>query len=201
MEIKTITLLSISDCFLLFPFFFLLALLTPNPKVKHQMLRPLISVPRLLTILAACLSAMLVSLPARAAGVDPYVVRYLHVTEPIALKFDEQGETRLFSPTDVSKGKQLFQKHCMSCHVGGATLPNPQVSLSLQALQGASPPRDNIKNLVAYFREPMLYDGSEESYVCRRISPSWMSEAEVTDLAAFLLTAADKAPGWGTDSF
>jgi photosystem II cytochrome c550 len=144
---------------------------------------------------------MLQSSPVEAAAIDPYVVRYLHVTEPIALELNGQGETRPFSPQDLSYGKQLFENNCMNCHVGGATLPDPQVSLSLPKLKGASPPRDNITSLVAYLRKPMIYDGSEESYWCRKVPESWMSQEQVESLAAFILTAAQNAPGWGAETF
>jgi photosystem II cytochrome c550 len=155
----------------------------------------------LLTVLAVVLVVMLNGSPALAASIDPYVVRYLHVTEPVALELNEQGETSQFSPQDISSGKQLFETHCLNCHVGGATLPDPLVSLSLKKLKGANPPRDNINNLVAYFRQPMTYDGSEESYWCRQVPESWLSKEEVESLAAFVLTAAQKAPGWGAENF
>ncbi len=165
------------------------------------MLRSLFCIRCLFMVLPVVLVAMLQSSPALAAVSDPYLTRYLHVTEPIALQLNEQGESRSFSPEDLSRGKQLFETNCMNCHVGGATLPDPQVSLSLTKLKGANPPRDNINNLVAYFRQPMTYDGSEESYWCRQVPESWMSQDQVESLAAFVLTAAQKAPGWGTETF
>jgi len=152
-------------------------------------------------VLAVILVVMLVSSPALAASIDAYIVRYLHVTEPIPLELNGQGETRPFSPQDLSLGKQLFETNCMNCHVGGATLPDPLVSLSLTKLKGANPPRDNINNLVAYLRQPMSYDGSEESYWCRQVPESWMPKEQVESLAAFILTAAQKAPGWGAENF
>lgn len=165
------------------------------------MLRRLLRVRCLVMVLAVVLVVMLPHSTALAASGDPYVVRYLHVTEPIALDLNGQGQTRPFSPDDLSRGKQLFESNCMNCHVGGATLPDPQVSLSLTKLKGASPPRDNINSLVAYFRQPMTYDGSEESYWCRQVPESWMSQEQVESLAAFVLTAAQKAPGWGSETF
>lgn len=135
------------------------------------------------------------------AAVDPYVIRFLHLTEPIALDLDGKGEARTFTQEDISNGKQLFENSCLNCHVGGATLPDPQVSLSLAKLQGANPPRDNINNLVAFLRQPMTYDGSQESYWCREVPESWMPKQQVENLAAFVLTAAQKAPGWGTENF
>ncbi len=149
-------------------------------------------------VLTLCLGC---SLPAQAANIDPYIVRYLHVTEPIALEVDEQGNTRLFSPQELSVGKQLFESNCINCHVGGATLPDPQVSLSLTKLQGANPKRDRINALISFMRQPMTYDGSEETYWCRQVPPSLLSPQQVESLAAFVLTAAQKAPGWGTEIF
>lgn len=164
------------------------------------MLRRLLSV-SCIAVLAACLGVFMFSSSAIAAAIDPYIVKYLRVSEPIALEVDKQGETRLFSPEALSRGKQLFEKNCLNCHVGGATLPNPQVSLSLKALAGANPPRDNINSLVAFIRQPMIYDGSEETYFCRQVPESWIPQPLVEDLAAFILSAAQKAPGWGTESF
>lgn len=155
---------------------------------------------RLFMVLPVILVAMFQS-PALAATTDRYLTRFLHVTEPITLQFNEQGETRSFLPEDLSRGKELFTSSCMNCHVGGATLPNPQVSLSLVKLKGAIPPRDNVNNLVTYFRQPMTYDGSEETYWCRQVPESWMPQEQVESLAAFVLTAAQKAPGWGTETF
>ncbi|MGB3265100.1 MAG: photosystem II cytochrome PsbV2 [Microcoleus sp.] len=138
--------------------------------------------------------------PALAAG-DAYVTRYLKVTEPVPLELDAQANTRLFSAEDLSSGKRLFEQSCLNCHVGGTTLPDPTVSLSLTALEGATPPRNNINSLVAYLREPMTYDGSEETFWCRQVPESWMQQDEIENLAAFVLRAAQKAPGWGVENF
>ncbi len=164
------------------------------------MLRQLLCVCSLVIISAVFLVMIPIASPAQAASVD-YVTRYLHVTEPIPLQVNGQGETRPFSPQELSQGKQLFETNCLNCHVGGATLPDPQVSLALAKLEKANPPRDNINSLVAYLRQPMIYDGSEETYWCRQVPESWMSKEQVESLAAFILTAAQKAPGWGTDQF
>ena len=136
------------------------------------------------------------ALPAYAAG-DAYVTRYLRVTEPIPLVLDEQGSTRFFAAEELSAGKQLCERNCLNCHVGGATLPDPTVSLSLATLQGATPRRDNVSSLVAYFRQPMTYDGTEEAFLCRQVPESWLSQAQVESLAGVVLRAAQTAPGWG----
>lgn len=165
------------------------------------MLRRLFSLPRLWAILAICLISMLFGSPALADKIDPYLEKYLRLTQPVEIAYDSGGETRTFSLQDLSSGKQLFKTNCLTCHVGGATLPNPRVSLSLKALQGATPPRDNITNLVAYMRHPLNYDSSEETYWCREVPETWLSQQQVEQIAAFILTAAQKAPGWGSEEF
>lgn len=155
---------------------------------------------RPIVVVVVVLSVLLVSFPAHAA-LDTYVRRYLQATEPVALDVDGQGKMAQFSGEDLSAGKELFETHCLNCHVGGATLPDPTVSLSLKTLAGATPPRDNINGLVAFLREPMTYDGSEASFWCREVPESWMPKAEIEKLAAFVLRAAQKAPGWGTSQF
>lgn len=145
--------------------------------------------------------ALLLPNPPALAAVDPYIIRYLHVTEPIALEANSKGETHSFSAEEISQGKQLFSNNCLGCHVGGSTLPDPLVSLALDKLKGANPPRDNINSLVAYMRQPMTYDGTEESLSCRQVPESWMSQEQVESLAAFILTAAQRAPGWGAETF
>ncbi|HEY9644469.1 MAG TPA: photosystem II cytochrome PsbV2 [Coleofasciculaceae cyanobacterium] len=155
----------------------------------------------LLPLLIVCSSLILGHSPVAAATIDAYVLRYLDAKEPVELPLDEAGTTRLFSPAQLSEGKRLFGESCTNCHVGGATLPDPATPLSLTALQGAMPPRDTINSLVAFLRQPMTYDGSEETFWCRQIPESWLSQAQVEALSAFILRAAQKAPGWGTSSF
>ncbi|MFN6570515.1 photosystem II cytochrome PsbV2 [Dendronalium sp. ChiSLP03b] len=194
--------------------------ITPNPqrenpefpipqlliRIRSQYTHKLLMLCRLFTRLLILIVVFVVyyssTLPAQAANkIDFYIARYLHVTEPIALEMDEQGNMRLFSPQELSIGKQLFENNCINCHVGGATLPDPQVSLSLLKLQEANPPRDRINALVTFMRQPMTYDGSQETYWCRQLPPSLLSQQQIESLAAFVLTAAQKSPGWGTESF
>ena len=164
------------------------------------MIRLHFSVRSLLVVLVVWLGMLFGSSPAQAA-VDSYITQYLRVTEPVAVNLDGQGQTHLFAPEDFAVGKHLFENNCKNCHLGGTTLPNPSVSLSLAALQGAVPQRDNINNLVDYLRQPMTYDGTEENYVCRQVSERWLPQGQVEKLAAFILRAAQKAPGWGTSDF
>jgi photosystem II cytochrome c550 len=161
----------------------------------------LLSTVRYLLILLIVMTGLFTSsLPTQAATLDPYVMRYLEVSEPVALDLDKE-QTKLFSAKDLSEGKRLFEENCKNCHVGGATLPDPLVSLSLEALRGATPPRDSINSLVAFLRQPMTYNGAEESFFCRQMPESWVSQSEIENLSAFVLRAAQKAPGWGSGSF
>lgn len=132
---------------------------------------------------------------------DPYVMQYLKVTEPVEMPLNASGEIIVVTPEDLAQGKELFQSGCINCHVGGATLPDPRISLSLEDLAGATPPRDTIASLMAFQRDPSNYDGDDVSFGCRQVSSAWMSDDELKRLAAFVLRAAQEAPGWGTAEF
>lgn len=153
-----------------------------------------------LAVVLVGLSWLLLSQPGWAAS-DLYVRRYLDVQEPVPLIVDAQGQTRLFSAADLSAGKRFFEENCKNCHVGGSTLPDPTVPLALEALRNAQPPRDTILSLVRFLRQPLTYDGTEETYSCRQVPESWLSDAEAENLAAFILRSAEKAPGWGNTTF
>ncbi len=153
-----------------------------------------------LLLAVVVLSLIAWSLPADAA-IDPYVARYLKVTDSIALPADAEGNLQTFTAADLKTGKQLFETSCLSCHVGGITLLEPKVSLSLTDLQGATPRRDHIAGLVDFFRNPVTYDGTDIAVSCRDIPASWLPTAEAEKLAAFLLRSAAIAPGWGTEKF
>lgn len=135
-----------------------------------------------------------------ADAIDPYVRRYLQ-PDTAALRVDASGKLKSFSAEALSAGKQIFGESCLNCHVGGSTLANPLVSLSLTDLAGATPPRDTLAGLVAYMRHPLTYDGSDENYYCREVPETWLSDGELENVAAFVLRAAELAPGWGGDRF
>jgi photosystem II cytochrome c550 len=153
-------------------------------------------------LMAGCWLGAIAFVPqgAIAGPVDPYVARFLDASKPVDLPLDA-NTTQSFSAIDLTAGKRLFEENCKNCHVGGSTLPNPTVPLSLAALKGATPPRDTILSLVAFLRDPQIYDGSEEALECRQISEDWMNQAQVEKLSAFILRSAQKAPGWGTSDF
>ena len=74
---------------------------------------------------------------------------------------DAKGNTVVMTPEQVKRGKRLFNNACAICHVGGLTKTNPNVGLDVEALSLATPPRDNVTSLVAYFKDPMSYDGTD----------------------------------------
>ncbi|NEO49546.1 MAG: photosystem II cytochrome PsbV2 [Moorea sp. SIO4A3] len=152
----------------------------------------------LLVVLVFCLETCTVSSPAQVP-VNQYVRRYLDVAEPVAIAVDGKGETKLFDGEDLSVGQNLFSENCQRCHVGGANLIDPTVSLSLERLTQATPPRDNLNGLIAFMRQPMTYDGTEESFSCREVEESWIPQEEIEKIAAFVIRAAQKGPGWGTE--
>lgn len=152
-------------------------------------------------VLLALLLCLPLAIAAPAYAADAYVTRYLRVTDPVPLALDDRGKTRLFAAEELAAGKQLFERNCLNCHVGGATLPDPTVSLSLADLQSAVPQRDTVNSLVTYLRQPMTHDGKEETFWCRQVPESWLSQTQIESLAGFVLRAAQTAPGWGGAEF
>lgn len=149
---------------------------------------------RFLFFMGLVLSLLSLSEPALAA--DEFVETYL-AKEPIPLKINEQGDTQIFTPEDLSQGKALFIDSCVSCHVGGATLPDPNITLSLEDLAGATPPRDNVGAIAAFLRNPTTYDGTDISFWCRQLPENEVSDEKVENVSAFILRAAQNAPKWG----
>jgi photosystem II cytochrome c550 len=72
------------------------------------------------------------------------------------------GETTVITLTQVSRGKRLFNDKCSGCHVGGVTKTDPNVTLSADSLERATPPRNTLDGLVDYMKNPTTYDGSDE---------------------------------------
>jgi len=72
---------------------------------------------------------------------------------------DAKGNNVVITPEQVKRGKRLFNNACGTCHVGGLTKTNPNVGLDTESLSLATPPRDNITDLVGYMKDPMTYDG------------------------------------------
>ncbi len=90
--------------------------------------------------------------------VSPVSARELD-KETRTLQYNEQGDKMVVSIQEAEKGKRLFNDTCAQCHLGGVTKTNPNVGLSLEALERAEPPRDNIAGLIDYLKNPTTYDG------------------------------------------
>jgi len=75
------------------------------------------------------------------------------------VSLDGKGNSVVLTAEQVKRGKRLFNNACGTCHVGGLTKTNPNVGLDTESLSLATPPRDNVSSLVAYFKDPMTYDG------------------------------------------
>jgi len=127
---------------------------------------------------------------------DRYVVQYLKVAGKVALPLDSSGTLVSFTAKDLSEGKTLFENNCKNCHLAGNNIPGGP-NLALNTLKGASPPRDNITALVQFSRKPVNYKGTKPS-ICRDIPKTYLSDLQLKKLYAFVLRAADLAPGWGT---
>lgn len=75
------------------------------------------------------------------------------------VKLNEQGEETVIELNKYKIGEKIFVNTCSQCHNSGRTKTNPNVTLSLNDLKIAFPPRDNIKQMVSYLKEPYSYDG------------------------------------------
>jgi photosystem II cytochrome c550 len=155
------------------------------------------------SILALLLGLGMALAPQAAWAVtDPYVAQYLKVLPGNQAELaDGQGGIKSFSYDQLLSGKDRFGSTCLSCHVGGSTIASPELALSLENLKAMNTPRVTIAALMDYMRSPIMADGSEESYSCRKVEASWMADAEIEEIAAFVLRAAETAPGWGTARF
>lgn len=75
------------------------------------------------------------------------------------VKLNDQGDEFVVSLKQLEQGQKIFYQTCSSCHNGGRTKNNPNVTLGLADLEGAEPVRDNIASMVDYLKHPTSYDG------------------------------------------
>ena len=161
----------------------------------HHLLRN-----RYFTIFLGLLTSLSVLLMSQAPS------KALVVDESLrTVSLNELGETVVLSNEQLENGQRLFVQNCTKCHLQGQTKTNPEINLSLDALAGALPPRDNLENLVDYIQSPTSYDG--EVYLdlfhpnTTRIDIfpelSNLSAQDETDLAGYMLIAPKLDPRWG----
>lgn len=104
-------------------------------------------------LVGSCLAALFLT-----NNVSP--VQALELDEDTrTVTLDGKGNSVVLTPEQVKRGKRLFNNACGTCHVGGLTKTNPNVGLDTESLSLATPARDNISSLVAYFKDPTTYDG------------------------------------------
>jgi photosystem II cytochrome c550 len=116
------------------------------------------------------------------------------------------NEKTLLTKGEIGKGKKLFNTACANCHVGGATLTNPNVGLDIGTLAQATPQRNTIEGLVDFMKNPTTFDGVEE---INELHPSLKStdifpimrgltDPELKAIAAYILYSANlKGVSWG----
>jgi photosystem II cytochrome c550 len=75
--------------------------------------------------------------------------------------YDGSGKTIVLTAEQVKRGKRIFNATCGACHVGGISKTNPNIGLDPEALNLATPRRDNLLALVDYIKNPTSYDGLE----------------------------------------
>ena len=114
-------------------------------------------------------------------------------------------ETKVYSEAELDKGRALFNPACGHCHIAGSTYTNPDITLSLEDLQNATPRRDTVLGLADYVKNPTTYDGTEsladfhpnldmdDIYIEMR----GLGEDDVELIAAHIIQQIKVLPGWG----
>jgi photosystem II cytochrome c550 len=124
-------------------------------------------------------------------------------TRTIPLNYE--GDQVILSSKEVTNGQRIFINACTKCHLQGKTKTNNNVSLGLEDLGKAEPPRNTLLALVDYLQHPTSYDG-EDNYeelhpnVTRTdIYPELrnLTEDDVFDVAGYLLIAPRLDERWG----
>ena len=118
---------------------------------------------------------------------------------------NEAEETVTLSDEQITNGNRLFILQCTKCHLQGKTKTNNNVSLGLEDLAGAEPPRDNVLALVDYLKYPTSYDG-EDDYTELHVNVTRpdiypelknFTEDDVYNIAGYMLVAPKLDPYWG----
>lgn len=123
------------------------------------------------------------------------------------IQADATGTQVTFSNERVAKGERIFTDTCASCHNGGRTKTNPNVTLSGDSLAGAEPPRNSVAGIVDYLKHPTSYDGENDLYELHPntarpeiyASMRNLSDEDLENVSAFILSQ-QKVRGflWGS---
>ncbi|MDJ0510458.1 MAG: photosystem II cytochrome c-550 [Crocosphaera sp.] len=124
-------------------------------------------------------------------------------TRTIAL--NEVGDTVTLSDQQIANGQRFFILQCTKCHLQGKTKTNNNVSLGLDDLAKAEPPRDNLLAIVDYLKYPTSYDG-EDDYTELHVNVTRtdlypelknFTEDDVYDVSGYILVAPKLDSYWG----
>lgn len=131
----------------------------------------------------------------------------LNMDESIrTVKSSDGGENIVLTNKQIERGKRLFNKDCAFCHGAGRTKTNPNVSLGLESLRLATPPRDSIAGIADYLQNPTSYDGEtnyEELHPNTARPDLWPSlrnytEDDLEDVAGYILIQPElRGVMWG----
>ncbi|MGK7954443.1 MAG: photosystem II cytochrome c-550 [Crocosphaera sp.] len=130
----------------------------------------------------------------------------LELTEETrTIPLNEEGEMTTLSSEQITNGNRLFIRECTQCHLQGKTKTNNNVSLGLEDLSLAEPPRDNVLAIVDYLKYPTSYDG-EDDYTELHVNVTRsdlypelrdFTEEDLYDVAGYVLVAPKLDSYWG----
>ena len=121
------------------------------------------------------------------------------------ISLNEERESVTLSDQQIANGNRLFIRECTQCHLQGKTKTNNNVSLGVEDLAGAEPPRDNLLAIVDYLKYPTSYDGEDDyrefhvNVTRPDIYPELkdFTEDDVYDVSGYILVAPKLDSYWG----
>jgi len=124
----------------------------------------------------------------------------------IVIPVNGSGKTTTLDKEQLVRGKRLFNQACVQCHVGGSTRTNQNVTLQLEELGNALPPRNTVDSLIDYMKQPTTYDGLidlSETHPSIKAGDIWptmrsMKESDLYDIGCYILYQCQNIPEkWG----
>eukprot|EP00929_Paragymnodinium_shiwhaense_P043012 TRINITY_DN2216_c0_g1_i13.p1 TRINITY_DN2216_c0_g1~~TRINITY_DN2216_c0_g1_i13.p1 ORF type:complete len:224 (-),score=50.14 TRINITY_DN2216_c0_g1_i13:409-1080(-) len=124
----------------------------------------------------------------------------------IVIPVNSQGKTTTLDKEQLVRGKRLFNQACADCHVGGSTRTNQNVTLALEELNNALPPRNTVESLIDYMNAPTTYDGVSdisETHPSIKAADLWpkmasMKSSDLYDIGCYILYQTQNIPEkWG----
>eukprot|EP00929_Paragymnodinium_shiwhaense_P043011 TRINITY_DN2216_c0_g1_i12.p2 TRINITY_DN2216_c0_g1~~TRINITY_DN2216_c0_g1_i12.p2 ORF type:complete len:224 (-),score=68.33 TRINITY_DN2216_c0_g1_i12:192-863(-) len=124
----------------------------------------------------------------------------------IVIPVNTGGKTTTLDKEQLVRGKRLFNQACADCHVGGSTRTNQNVTLALEELNNALPPRNTVDALIDYMNQPTTYDGVSdisETHPSIKAADLWpkmasMKSSDLYDIGCYILYQTQNIPEkWG----